>query len=567
MDPDINIHDIYKTYVQSYPEETAALEHFYDFILNNFEKQFFHRKNFGGHITASAMIINLNDSKVLLIEHRALGRWLQPGGHIEEDDESILNAALREVYEETNIKSQNLKLLSPTFDNQIPIDIDTHIIPARPEKEEPQHYHHDFRYLFIYHGSDAIVVNKQDAIGVKWETFKIAEKDNVFKRSITKIRHLLGPEFRPNIFFENIIKQFSPELKKYKCLVVSHILPGSLVFHQALNKIFPIITIIPKPNSVMKIIREETEKEFKLTDISRDDILKPENDLIKLLENEAGEIILFDIGGYFAEIGDKWPSSILDKIVLIVEDTENGHQKYQHHQINKIVVSVARSPLKDNEDFLVGQSVLFSADELLRRQAVLLQYQRNAVLGFGKIGKSIALHLIQRGVIPMVFDKNPIKRIEAFNGLATIPERNEIIKSADIIFSATGNRCLTINDFKKLKNGCYIVSVTSSDDEMDLTYVESEYTKDESLPFITRYSNDKNYFYLINNGNAVNFIHGAIMGDFIHLVRSEMILAVIELEKFSVEEINSVSQQLKEKIADIWLKTFNSNGKLLDFVL
>ena len=31
----------------------------------------------------------------------------------------------------------------------LPVHIDTHHIPANPKKNEPPHYHHDFRYVYI----------------------------------------------------------------------------------------------------------------------------------------------------------------------------------------------------------------------------------------------------------------------------------------------------------------------------------------------------------------------------------------------------------------------------------
>ncbi|MEU8404124.1 NUDIX domain-containing protein [Nonomuraea sp. NPDC048892] len=36
-----------------------------------------------------------------MIHHRALDRWLLPGGHVEPDDHSLYGAALRELEEET----------------------------------------------------------------------------------------------------------------------------------------------------------------------------------------------------------------------------------------------------------------------------------------------------------------------------------------------------------------------------------------------------------------------------------------------------------------------------------
>ena len=60
---------------------------------------------------ASAFIINPADKKILLIKHKKFNKWVQPGGHIEEN-ETPEEAALREVYEETGIK---IRLLGDHF--------------------------------------------------------------------------------------------------------------------------------------------------------------------------------------------------------------------------------------------------------------------------------------------------------------------------------------------------------------------------------------------------------------------------------------------------------------------
>lgn len=56
------------------------------------------------HFCASAYIINPENKKLLLVKHKKYNKWLQPGGHIEEN-ETPEEAAVREVYEETGIKS------------------------------------------------------------------------------------------------------------------------------------------------------------------------------------------------------------------------------------------------------------------------------------------------------------------------------------------------------------------------------------------------------------------------------------------------------------------------------
>jgi 8-oxo-dGTP pyrophosphatase MutT (NUDIX family) len=66
-----------------------------------------------------------------------------PGGHLETQDTSLLEAALRELAEETGIP---ISAVTPADEH--PIHIDVHPIPANDAKGEPDHRHVDFRFLF-----------------------------------------------------------------------------------------------------------------------------------------------------------------------------------------------------------------------------------------------------------------------------------------------------------------------------------------------------------------------------------------------------------------------------------
>lgn len=91
------------------------------------------------HVTASAVVTRPDGSAFLLVHHRRLDRWLQPGGHVEPEDESTLAAALREAREETGIPSFETPLRARI------LDLDVHPIPAFPDR--PPHVHFDLRYL------------------------------------------------------------------------------------------------------------------------------------------------------------------------------------------------------------------------------------------------------------------------------------------------------------------------------------------------------------------------------------------------------------------------------------
>ncbi|MEU6706548.1 NUDIX hydrolase [Streptomyces wuyuanensis] len=100
------------------------------------------RKTLPGHVTASAILID-PDGLILHILHNATGKWLLPGGHLEASDDTLLQAAGRELAEETGIPPHVI-----TPHNQTPLHIDVHPIDANPAKDEPAHQHFDFRFLF-----------------------------------------------------------------------------------------------------------------------------------------------------------------------------------------------------------------------------------------------------------------------------------------------------------------------------------------------------------------------------------------------------------------------------------
>ena len=52
-----------------------------------------------GHFTVGAIVVSPDRAALLLVLHRQLGQWLEPGGHIDPGDFDLLTAAAREVGE------------------------------------------------------------------------------------------------------------------------------------------------------------------------------------------------------------------------------------------------------------------------------------------------------------------------------------------------------------------------------------------------------------------------------------------------------------------------------------
>jgi len=549
---------IVEKYIERFPGEESSLQQLVDLINNCDDKgEIFSRKNTVGHITASGIVISRRNHEVLMLHHDFFQLYLQPGGHVSESDKSPLEAARENVKGATSIPK--LDHMPFHFDENIPIDIDTHHIPEDQNKDEAPHWHHDFRYLFFTDSpTEKLDINESKYSDYKWCDINELARMATFSELADKINDVLSRNFRIKIFYSDLIDNV--ELREnVSTIVIAHFLPDVPFYLLALDEITDVTAVLPKPKSINENIYKKLDERLNIHEVNRDKIKN--TDLIKKLISEAShETVLYDIGGYFAPVLDELAESFPDKLIGVVEDTENGHQRYEDVKpLPTPVFSVARSSLKVHEDFLVGQSVLFSADVVLREIGKLIQYMECSVLGFGKIGSSIAHHLLLRGVKPMVYDRNPIKRIEAYNRHCNVPGRKEIMEESDVIFCATGNSALSIKDFRQLKDGCIIFSVTSSDDEMDLTYINSEYNSEEVSQSIIKYFNFNNYFYLVNEGNAVNFIHNAVLGDFIHAVRGEMIYISSKiLSKESNPGLYNLREDERKKVAEIWLENFVS---------
>ncbi len=117
----------------------------------------FMRELLEGHITASAWIIDQNTQKTVLIHHKKLQKWFQPGGHCD-GNADVLSVAFKELAEETGLNE--IKILSENI-----FDVDIHQIPER--KGIPSHLHYDIRFLFLGNSSETPKVS-DESLAVEW---------------------------------------------------------------------------------------------------------------------------------------------------------------------------------------------------------------------------------------------------------------------------------------------------------------------------------------------------------------------------------------------------------------
>lgn len=135
-----HIRDTIGDYLTTYPQDRKGLGCVFDLLDSGVDLSA--RTEFRGHATAGAVLTDPR-GQVLHIRHVALDRWLLPGGHLEADDIRLIDAARRELTEETGISASAVAPVNP-----YPVQIDIHPIPANNAKNEPAHQHIDFRFLF-----------------------------------------------------------------------------------------------------------------------------------------------------------------------------------------------------------------------------------------------------------------------------------------------------------------------------------------------------------------------------------------------------------------------------------
>ncbi len=138
-------------YVPSSPEQEALRTQF----LGRFHQPgAVSRDGRPDHVTASAVVFAQDLTQVLLVLHRKVGLWMQPGGHIEPDETHLSRAALREAVEETGV--EGLALAS-----EVPVHLERHPAPCGAE------HHLDVRFLVLAPAASATRVS-EESLDVAW---------------------------------------------------------------------------------------------------------------------------------------------------------------------------------------------------------------------------------------------------------------------------------------------------------------------------------------------------------------------------------------------------------------
>ncbi len=162
----LDLLDNYKNSNHITHDELPVIEQFKKLLA---EKPHCFDRQEGGHITGSAWIINPENSAALLTHHKKLNKWLQLGGHCDQNSD-VAATALREAQEESGMQEFEF-IISDIF------DIDIHPIPNTCK------YHYDVRFLL--RAKDSNFVISEESHNLAWVPF---DKMHEYAQEVSVLR-------------------------------------------------------------------------------------------------------------------------------------------------------------------------------------------------------------------------------------------------------------------------------------------------------------------------------------------------------------------------------------------
>lgn len=146
-----------------------------------------HRSCLEGHLTGSALVVDATGERFVVLHHRKLQRWLQPGGHCD-GDANLAAVSLREATEETGMAGLRV--------DPVAVDVDVHEVA--PPAEGP-HLHLDVRHLVVA-PPGARLAGNHESIEIRWAA--VADLDELdvddglrrlVRHGLARHRELLRP--------------------------------------------------------------------------------------------------------------------------------------------------------------------------------------------------------------------------------------------------------------------------------------------------------------------------------------------------------------------------------------
>ena len=271
-------------------------------------------------------------------------------------------------------------------------------------------------------------------------------------------------------------------------------------------------------------------------------------------------LLLDDGGDLTMLLHDKY-KDLLKNVKGVSEETTTGVKALNKlEKDNKLLIpaiNVNDSVTKSKFDNLYGcrESLV---DSIRRATDVMMSGKVAIVAGFGDVGKGSAASLRQSGARVLITETDPICALQAAMEGYQVVLMDEVISSADIVVTATGNKdIVTIEHMRKMKDRSILCNIGHFDNEIQVSALKN-YKWNEVKPQVHEIEfPDKKRIILLAEGRLVNLGCATGHPSFVMSASfTNQVIAQIELWNSNGKYQNKVyvlPKHLDEKVAMLHL--------------
>ncbi len=264
------------------------------------------------------------------------------------------------------------------------------------------------------------------------------------------------------------------------------------------------------------------------------------------------------------EAGDLDWGTIAADIRGVSEETTTGvHRLYQMQQEGKLLfpaINVNDSVTKSKFDNLYGcrHSLI---DGINRATDVMIGGKVACVMGYGDVGKGCAASLRGQGARVVVTEVDPICALQAAMEGYQVVRLEDVMDSADIFISATGNKgIISAQHMARMKHQAIVGNIGHFDNEIDMAGLArmSDVQRVHIKPQVDEYVfPDGHSVIVLSEGRLLNLGNATGHPSFVMSCSfTNQVLAQMELHSaadFMPKEVSILSKELDEKVARLHL--------------
>ena len=281
---------------------------------------------------------------------------------------------------------------------------------------------------------------------------------------------------------------------------------------------------------------------------------------------DSGEfkIILETLQRSLAEDPQRW-TTVAESIQGVTEETTTGVLRlYQLAATNDLLfpaINVNDSVTKSKFDNLYGcrHSLV---DGINRATDVMIGGKVAVICGYGDVGKGCASSLRGQGARVIVTEIDPICALQAAMEGYEVRRLEDVIGSADIFVTATGNKdIITANDMAKMKHNAIVGNIGHFDNEIDVAGLEArdDVERVNIKPQVDEWRfPDGHSIILLSEGRLLNLGNATGHPSFVMSNSfTNQVIAQIELfskgKEYEEKQVYVLAKHLDEKVARLHL--------------